>query len=346
MHARTGLKVAGILIVLAAIVAVTWLLVPSWRPRLFRPTASPSAPSMAGAKPTRQPPPLLPDIGLWVNSFERVEVRQGTPLVFSVRLANHQAMNAALANATRQPYLASIDERVQRGELTEEAAAAMRAGVGPEAAVRSIEVGSANRNWASFVRFELSDSNTQALDWSLRLIPPPESALALDARTTAEVTFVLSPEAAAQVTPGEYRVSAVIEVPGDSGPADAWHGLARSTPVTITVLPASAGQDATAETQAARLRAQYFARVGDWKQSLTDAERAVSLDPSSIDAHILVGEARKASGDPDGALAAFREAQRQYEAQYGGPPDEPSYIADQIALLTRDRLRRIAQPAR
>jgi tetratricopeptide (TPR) repeat protein len=334
MHVRNGLKVAGVLIVLAAIVAVAWLTIPSRRQRSSQSTSATPAP-VAGGRSARQPPPLLPDIGLWVNSSERVEVRQGTPLVFSVRLANHQAMNAALANATRQPYLASIDEREQRGELTAEAAAAMRAGVGLEAAVRPIEIGGANRNWTSFVRFERFDPGARALDWSLRAIPPPESSLALDARTTAEVTFVLSPEAAAQVTPGEYRVVAVIEVPADSGPPDAWHGLARSTPVTITVLPASAGRDATAESQAARLRARYFAKVGDWKQSLADAERAVSLVPSSVDAHILVGEARKALGDPEGALAAFREAQRQYEAQYGGPPDEPSYIADQIYLLTR-----------
>ena len=316
MRTRSRLTIAGILIALAAIVAMTWLVVTSWRQRLTRSTAGPSARSAVSARPTRQPPPLLPDIGLWVNSSERLEVRRGTPLVFSVRLANHQAMNAALANAARQRYLASIDGRAQRGELSAEDAATMRAAVQPEAAVRPIAVGTASRTWASFVRFELSDTSSRALDWTLRPIPPSDSALVLDARTTAEVTFVLAPEAAAQVTAGEYRVSAVIEVPADSGPPDAWHGLARSTPVTITVLPASAGQDATAESQAARLRARYFAKVGDWKQALADAERAVSLEPTSIEAHVLVGEARKATGDANGALAAFREAQRQYEAQY------------------------------
>jgi tetratricopeptide (TPR) repeat protein len=345
MPTRSGVKVIGVLIVLAAIVAVAWLVVSSWRQRLPRSIGGPSAPSVAAAKPTRQPPPLLPDIGLWVNSSDRAEVRQRTPLVFSVRLANHQAMNAALANATRQKYLASIDERVQRGDLSGEDAATMRAAVQPEAAVRPMAVGTANRTWASFVRFELFDTNPRALDWALRPIPPSESTLVLDARTTAEVAFVLSPEAADGIAPGEYRVAAVIDVPAEAGAADAWHGLVRSKPVTVTVVPAPAGQDAAAEAHAARLRARYFAKIGDWKQSLADAERAASLEPTSIDAHVLVGEALKATGDPDGALAAFREARRQYEAQHGGPPDEPSYIADQISLLTRDRLRRIAQPA-
>jgi tetratricopeptide (TPR) repeat protein len=109
--------------------------------------------------------------------------------------------------------------------------------------------------------------------------------------------------------------------------------------VTVTILPGSAGLATKPESHAARLRAEYFAEIGDWQQSLADAETAVSLDRSSIDAHILVGEARRATGDLTGALAAFRDAQRQYETQYGGPPDEPSYIADQIYLLTRQRRR-------
>lgn len=322
---------------LAAIAAVAWLMVSSWAGRAFRSAPGGPAASGSSAKPMRQPAPLVPAVGLWVNSSGRVDVRQGTPLVLSIRLANHQAMNALLANAARQQYLVSIDERAQRGALSAEQAAAMRAAVEPEATVRSIEIGGANRDWTSFVRFELSGPSAPALPWSLRPSTPIESDLRLDARTTAEARFVLSPEAAAAVAPGEYRVAVVIEVPSEAGTTGSWRGSARSAPVTIRILPASSAQDATAESHEARLRAEYFAEIGDWKQSLTHAEEAIARVPASVDAHILVGEARKAMGDRDGALAAYWEALRRDEEQHSGPPDEPSYIADQISVLSRPR---------
>src|SRR5438128_11251747 len=47
---------------------------------------------------------LLPDVSLQVNGEHELIVHQGTPLIFSVWLANQRAMNADLQNTALQAY--------------------------------------------------------------------------------------------------------------------------------------------------------------------------------------------------------------------------------------------------
>jgi hypothetical protein len=276
----------------------------------------------AAAAPIASQP--IPDIALEINSQSDLTIYQGTPLIVTVRLANQRASNII-------SHLASQSEP----------------SLGEQASVVHLSAG-----WPKLVRFEIrTDSGAEKLIWPLiPIIGQEEQPVALDGQANPETSWGLSPEAAAKVAPGIYRLVAVLEVAGKDSAI--WHGKVESELVVLTIQARPENLQGSPATESALDLAYYFAQTGDWAKSLAAAHQATTNDPNSIEGHILIGDALAAGNDHNSALAAYTTALRLYEQKYRNSPmgqteDEkaklkeyqpPDYLLRRILLIQKARL--------
>jgi len=191
--------------------------------------------------------------------------------------------------------------------------------------------------WSKFIRFEIrTGRGAEPLAWPLlSLGGEADQPAALDGTTNPEVQWGLSPEAAARVSPGVYRIVAVLEVA--AGDAANWRGRVESAPVVLTIeaRPASFQGPGAAESDMAEAR--YWAHTRNWDKSLAAAESALRNDPKSIEGHALLGDALAARPGAKGALTAYGTAINLYKQKYQGPKyEDPDYLYARVAQIMRE----------
>lgn len=290
--------------------------------------------------------PPEPSVSLQINALDELEVLQGTPLIFSVRMANPRAANAAAINDARQRDLDSAGAQVKRGELSAAAAEPILALARRRQEVRAVSWGGPEHRWETFLYFELQPENapSQRLSWPVTPVAvPPAASVTLDATSTVQIDLALAPAGSAAVAPGEYVIAAVMDIPSDvSLPAGQWHGRVVSSTVHLTIKPAA--EPSPADTQATELRmAEFFSTTKDWNRAIEHAQRVIAVNPTSIPAHIVIGDAKEAQGDLPGALDAYRRARQFFSAQYPDAYEAPRYLDLKIARLGGQDMRRPAR---
>jgi len=280
-----------------------------------------------------QDAPAAPALSFQVGGQHELEVFQGTPLIFTVRVTNPRAANAAAIGQEQDAYRTLIQEKAARGQIQPKEADSMleRAGQKPE--VRPLVIGTGDRSWDSFVRFELANpgGQTQPLNWPLR--PVAKTAFS-GAASAGQLDFALTPEDAARVAAGGYAVIAILEIPaGTPGPADLWHGRVASAAVNLTVTPMPARPTAGQKGQLNLARAEFFSVTKAWDDALANAQAALAADNSLIRAQMIAGSAKEAKGDLAGARDAFLDAKRLFEEQNPNSYEAPLYLIHKIAEL-------------
>ena len=112
---RKILLASSVLLILAVAGVAVFIL-------LHRPGPAPASeppaepPSIARLEAEDLPP--LPDLSLQVNNEQTLEVAQGTPLIFVVAVANPRAANAAATRQAHEAYLAVIQEKIAKREIS------------------------------------------------------------------------------------------------------------------------------------------------------------------------------------------------------------------------------------
>jgi len=275
--------------------------------------------------------PPIPDVALQIsdNDGDELTVYQGTPLVFSITLGNQRAMSAMLQNRANELHRSSLEARVARGEISRQQADHVLATL-RQREVPVIRLGQENAAWPQFLHFVLrsADGKEEPLPWPLQLLrAPATNSVILDDKTTPQLTYLLAPTAAAQVSPGTYEVAAVLEVKEETQlPAELWRGRVASEPMKLTIV-ARPAQLAPAEMEKLNLQfAYYYQAANDLPQALQLAQAVLAATPHSIPAQIVVAQVKEARGDLRGALESYQTAQSEFSLQHPDSYEPPAYL--------------------
>ena len=321
-------------LVLVVALAVVYLVVRRSGPPSL-PEAEQAPVSLATLEEEDVPP--LPNVSLQIDTAEEVAVFQGTPLIFAVRLANQRAANEASTNRAHEAYLSLIQEKLGKGEISAADAQPMLELARQKREIKVVRLGTNEQGWEKFLHFEVASpgSPPAPMAWPLTPVAPPEAkSLTLDDSSSAEIDYALAPEAAAQLTPGEYSVTAVLEVsPGAPLPQDLWRGRVVSESVRLKISPAPAQPTAADRASMNLQRAEFYSTTKDWANALASAQAALAADPSLIRGQMIVGEAKEAQGDLSGATDAFGAALRLFDEQYPNSYERPQYLVYKLAML-------------
>jgi hypothetical protein len=292
---RKTLLVSSVLLVLVIAAVAAFIL-------LRHPRSSPvSGPPPPIAQFEAEDVPPLPDLSLQIDSFRELEVFKGTPLIFTVRVANQRAANAVSTLRAHEAYLSLIQEKLAKGEFSASDAQPMLELARQKPEVKVVRLGTSDQGWETFLHFEVESAGAkpERLNWPMQMVTPPESkSLTLDATSHAELAYALSPDAAAQVPAGDYSVFAVLEVSAAATlPQELWRGRVASDPVKLKISPSSA-QPSTADRASMNMqRAEFFSTTRDWANALESAQAALKDNPKLIRAQMIQGEAKEAQGD-------------------------------------------------
>ena len=281
--------------------------------------------------------PPLPNLWLHINSAQGLEVFQGTPLIFTVRVANQRAANEASTNRAHATYLALIQEKLAKGEISPADAQPMLELARQKREVKAVSLGTNEQGWEKFLHFEIARAGSPPtpLTWPLTPLTAPEAkSLTLDASSRAKVDYALEPQAAAQVPAGDFEITAVLEVPaGAALPQDLWRGRVASLPVRLKILPVPAQPSPAEQASMNMQRAEFFSTTKDWSNALASAKTALAASPDLIRAEMIVGKAQEAQGDLSGARDTFLNAYRLFHQQHPNSYEAPQYLIDQLGTL-------------
>jgi hypothetical protein len=321
---------------LIAVILVLFLYFRFFRKTPMAPPVSTSSATTAGTWAEQEVPPL-PDIALEINAEQELATFHGTPLIFTVRLANQRATNVEVENRARQNSMSLIDDNLVQGKISADKAKVMLAHLRQTREVKTVRLGSPDLGWDQFVHFEYrrEGGSFQRADWTLKPAVAPEShSITLDAQSRVESSYAMTAETAAGLPVEKLEIIAVLEVPsGGILPQENWRGRVVSGPVTLDVrlLPVNLSPE---DRGALNLQtADYFAILKDWPGTLASAEKAIAANPKLIRAYMRIGDAKEAQGDLKGARDAYSTAKRLFNEQHPNSYEYPLFLIHKIADL-------------
>jgi len=268
------------------------------------------------------------DLSLWVITPADGPVTQGWPVVLELSFANQRAMNDAVFNQWIAEDIAAIDAQVGAGEITPEEADRQKAQL-IEREIVPIRLGSADEPWSRFLSFTVDGDPSP---WSVHLAPGGiPSQLLLDESAVYVFRLAIAPEETSSGWIGRLPLAAVLDTQ-EATDSQTWQGVTTSNVLDLRVEPEPALDD---ELRAAKDLAfgLYYFVLGDFDEAGLRANAVLDVDPESIDAWILLGDARF-------QLEAFEEAYNAYQSALNRIPagaELPDFIVERI-LLARERL--------
>lgn len=227
----------------------------------------------------------IPTVSISVNGGLELKVQQGTPLVLSSEIGH--------------PFRAPLQWR-------------------PPSLVLKDKQGV----WTSLVHLVVTNSHKEVVSWPWTFETNPAGTLELDHENTGTLRALLPPEATAQLTPGAYTVTLVLDST-QNGASDSFQGRVEANPASIEILPASTVLATAAEIDEARRRTTYFLARGQKSNALEVANTLVSKFPDRPDALGVKADVLEEMGDLKGAYDLFSRA-AEMAAQQNPTPDEPS----------------------
>lgn len=245
------------------------------------------------------------DVGLLVNEMGDVISYNGWPLLFEVSFANQGALNDALYNQQVEVELAELDALVASGDITEAESEQVRETL----VLREIEpvvLGAGGLSWTALVSFE---SSVGPLSWPIELLAEDvPSSLILDEGGAVVAWYGLDAESSEQLVPGIYEIAVVVSITGIVAmPEGMWTGTSSSSPVQVEI---RAEPEMTDELLVRKwiVFGRYELYKGEFEAAEAFSLDAVALDPTSIEAWVLLGETQYALGKLEGALESFFQA--------------------------------------
>ena len=275
---------------------------------------------------TERPAPREPRLELSVlaNGSEAARLYRGEPLVLSVQLVDHEAGRAAAHNEALADAREEIDAREANQELSAAAAKRERAAL-RQMRVAAIRLGSKKAPWARQVRFSVA-SVRRVVTWRFELFSNPTAASTADLTggRVAVAEFALISETLKRVRPGAYVVQASVRAAGKR---------IVSEPVSVTFTGTAARGRERLRVAIGSARLAYRRR--EFPSAQEQVERALVVDPHSIDALVLHADVAAAVGRHDVALLALERALTEFQTQYPDSYEPPAPILDRLADLRR-----------
>jgi tetratricopeptide (TPR) repeat protein len=238
-------------------------------------------------------------IDLSANDQGEVTLSPGTPITFGVLLENVVAAEAKGQAEARAQAKVALDALVAAGRLTQKDADEQLAGleVAPPADPIALT--------AVAERFSWKVEGGGTVPFAPKMLPAGPKVV-LDGEKDLTLTFTLSPEQTAGLSPGEYRVR--LRYDGKGAPAGEWSGIADSDAIVLTVAPSPAQPTAEQTWERQYAFSQFHLAMGEPAKAAVAADAMLAAKPGSIVGLVQRGRAREALGDLAGALEAFRAA--------------------------------------
>lgn len=80
--------------------------------------------------------------------------------------------------------------------------------------------------------------------------------------------------------------------------------------------------------------ARYYQKANEPVQALQWAQKALTVNGTSIPAQVIIGEGKEKQGDPQGARAAYQAALAEFYRQNPKSYEEPLYLIYKTANLS------------
>ena len=199
--------------------------------------------------------------------------------------------------------------------------------------------------WIDGLRFEVTGANGATVTWPLETLRTTDDGptLALGVNDVAMVYAWVTPADSEALTPGEYTLRAVFDATG--APPSAWQGVATSSLVRLTLVPAgqalsvASDQDATSELASDKmLRAALFTLQGDTTAAKTEVSALVAAEPTHAGALAYLGDLQALDGELDLAIDSYAQAVRAALADSTAVGEVPTLLMSRHADLVARRI--------
>lgn len=264
---------------------------------------------------------------LRVKGEENVEVYDDEPLIISVSLVNDAAIRAASDNFPLNERIKSLEKMFKARMLDEDefkrASNEIRLSMKKARAYRF----GGPKGWTEFVKIQvMSDGKWELVDWPFWLLEyfPPEPVAELNGLATCYVEFGIDSEDPGRPR-GEYEMRAVIEIIKGE--------IVESNISTVNFLGKKMPMDKRDSEETLRAKAEYLYKRGLYDESRKVINRVLEVDPTLINALVLLGDIEEKKGDISAALSAYMNAAEEFEKQYPDLDEPPEILVNNIVRL-------------
>jgi len=263
---------------------------------------------------------------LRANRSRDVTIYRGEPIIFSISIRNWRAFDAASHNKSLEMLQADLERNYKAGKITDAEYEKQLDSLRKEIKeIKGYQLGSTEAPWTTLLKFLRDVHNAwKPLGWPLKILSqsPEEPTLVIDDKLSLYVEFDMGSSEVESMAPGQYTIKCALE----KGEV-----LSESNSVIVRI---THRQDRHPSEEKLLSIGRYFLARNKPSQVFSIVERIFRLNPRSIDALVLKGEAEEASGNIQAALETYRQAMNEWYAQGLARHEAPRYIMSRINRLS------------
>jgi tetratricopeptide (TPR) repeat protein len=281
---------------------------------------------------------LAPDLILRVYWQQSVIHDKHQPLLISLLLSNHRAVDAALKNQESK----NLHKAYEESETTKSWTAAQKQRLDklfPEVEVPSILLGSEKQSAGDLISVQVFGENATtplsltARPLSTSVLKP--GILRLGADNPVELLYGIDVSSLEQLPAGNYSLTATICSDGESG---TWRGTSKSNSATFALRDAIADKGELWQYRYGR----FHLHDANYEMAENCARNILSENPNSIAGMALHGEAAAGKGNLSEAKIAFQKAIDLYETKWTAANLPPAHIIEPPEYLL-NRLHQVSE---
>jgi tetratricopeptide (TPR) repeat protein len=258
-----------------------------------------------------------------VGEEKSVSLYRDEPLVVSITLTNEAVQENQKWNRSADLYIKSLEAQYDSGKITlEEFVKEKERVLKDKRPVKADTVGSAANPWYRQIRFQVffNDSMIKS-SWPLALLgtPPEDSVAILDEEGYYVARFHLPPEKVLLLTPGKYRLKALLKNVSDE--------------VTITIKPNKMPIPVYLSIPKQLELSRYYLDAENSSRAFGHATSILQKDPTNLEALVLRGESFILMRSYKKALADFEKALQVHQKRFPNSLEPPEYLLFRIEWL-------------
>lgn len=213
-----------------------------------------------------------PDVWLGIIAGSSEGTYRGWPLMFEVSVVHPKASYAAVRGESVQPLSFAVP----------------------------------SGRWTKLVKLVIRNAQGELQQWPYRLLTAVGPSLTLDAERKGRLTVVLSPEATATLTPGNYTVEAFLDT--RTGTTDmSWKGVS-SAGLEFALTDAPVTPDAALACRRGYVFSEYQLALGNRAAAASALDIAITQAPDESLCLVARAELAEQSGDLHGAIDHYARA--------------------------------------
>ena len=272
--------------------------------------------------------PLPISMQFRANEKTSTAVYEDEPLILSVAIVNDGAVQAASYNASLEIQRQELERKFNTKQIKEEEFKRRVTEIEQRKLKLRIYRLGGPKGWTHFIKFYiLSEDIWKEVNWPLNLLTfyPHTKVAELDASTSCYVEFGLDPQDTSRLPQGEFHVKARAEmVEGKS---------VESNIVIVNLLREKLPEAKENEEETLLSKARYYYKKGIYDEAREFVDRALLVNPQSIQSLILLGDIEEGRKNLSIALSTYEKALDEFQRQYPDSRGAPRSLVSKINRL-------------